>query len=300
MRYLRRHVFVVFIVGKCRDEDDNRRIKHEVILNRDILQLNFTDRYDYLTIKSLSGLLWFVKHCPQSPYMMKCDDDSYLNVKYIIKYLTQLTPNTERIHGFVYRHPRVMRTGLWAVSKEVYTKDYYPDYCSGNNYVIPSSLASKLLTCHYQQYTAQVNIEDVYVTGVLAKCANVTLHHDSRFPSWISTPSLTNIRALVQGSLFGLHGVDYARMYPLHVMLRNCNTCAFNQSQLQFWFQMIKRTSPVLWYFWVTLLSWVKYCLVYVSSTHNWCTPVIQYNTLWTGTCPHQYFNNSTNKRSRK
>ena len=178
--------------------------------------------------------------------MTKCDDDSYLNVKHIIKYLAQLTPNTERIHGFVYRHPRVMRTGLWAVSKEVYTKDYYPDHCSGNNYVIPSSVVSKLLTCHRHQYTIHLHIEDVYITGVLAKCANVTLHHDSRFPSWISTPSLTNIRALVQGSLFGLHGVDYARMYPLHGMLRNCNNCAFNQSQLQYWFQIIKTTYPVI------------------------------------------------------
>ena len=64
MIYLRRHVSVVFVVGKCRDEDDNRRIKHEVVLNRDILLLNITERYDYLTIKSLAGLLWLAKHCP--------------------------------------------------------------------------------------------------------------------------------------------------------------------------------------------------------------------------------------------
>ena len=246
IRYLRRHVFVVFVVGECKCKDDNRRINREMLLNRYILQLNITDEYDHLTIKSLSGLLWLVKYCPKSSYMIKCDDDSYLNVKYIMKYLAQLTPNTERIHGFVYNHPRVMRTGLWAVSKEVHTKDYYPDYCSGNNYVIPTSVVSKLLVCHYQQYTTHLHIEDVYITGVLAKCANVTLHHDSRFPNWISTPSLTNIRALVQGSLFGLHGVDYARMYPLHQMLRNCNDCAFNQSQLQYWFQMIKTTYPVI------------------------------------------------------
>ena len=224
----------------------NMRIKHEVILHRDILQLNITDRYAHLTIKSLSGLLWIAKHCPQSSYMIKCDDDSYLNMKNIIKYLVLLNSNTERIHGFVYRHPRVMRTGLWAVPKEVCTKDYYPDYCSGNTYVIPSSVVPKLLTCLYQQYTTHLHIEDVYITGVLAKCANITLHHDSRFPSWISTPSLTTIQALVQGLLFGLHGADYARMYPLHVMLRNCNKCVFNQSQLQYWFQMIKNTSPVL------------------------------------------------------
>ena len=246
IRYVRRQVFVVFVVGKCRCKDDNRRINREMLLNRDIVQLNITDEYDHLTMKSLSGLSWLLKHCPQSSYMIKCDDDSFLNVKYIMKYLSLLTSNTERIHGFVYRHPRVMRTGLWAVPKEVHTKDYYPDYCSGNNYVIPSSVVSKLLTCHYQHHPTHLHIEDVHITGVLAKCANVTLHHDSRFPSWVSAPSLTNIRALVQGSLFGLHGVDYARMYPLHQMLRNCNDCAFNQSQLHYWFQMIKTTYPVI------------------------------------------------------
>ena len=62
-------------------EADRRRLADEAATFGDILQEGFVDTYANLTIKSLVLLTWFRQNCYNVPYVMKADDDTYVNLE---------------------------------------------------------------------------------------------------------------------------------------------------------------------------------------------------------------------------
>ena len=233
-------VKLLFILGMCFNEVANTKIKHESNVYRDILRLDIAENYYNLSLKSVHALKWVLKNCQDAHFILKCDDDSYINIEYVVDYIRNTSRSDNLIHGHVYSNPRVMRSGLWGVSTHVYAEERYPDYCSGNNYVISSGVAQRIVTCHEKQDGPIIHLEDVYITGLLSICAETKLKHDARFPNWMTGPGLSTLRALVQGSLFGLHGVDYGRMYPIYKMMNICRNCGRNDWELRKWFNLIK------------------------------------------------------------
>ena len=162
----------------------------------------------------MHALKWVLNNCQYLDFIFKWVDDSYINIESVVDYIRNTSKSDSFIHGHVYCNPRVMRSGLWRVSSQVYAEECYPDYCSGNNYVISSGVAQRIVTCHEKQDGPVIHLEDVHITGLLSICADTKLKHDFRFPNWITGPGLSILRALVHGSLFGLHGVDYEGYIP--------------------------------------------------------------------------------------
>ena len=100
--------------------------------------------------------------------------------------------------GFVLGHkhtrpvPPVSRSGKWQVRREDYRLPKFPRYVYGHSYVI-SGDAVRVLR-HAAQRMPLVPNEDAYVTGVLAKSANVSRVDCQRFAAvWqLSRCSLVN------------------------------------------------------------------------------------------------------------
>ena len=60
----------------------------------DIIQEDFIDSYANLTVKSLMLLKWFKQHCEKVPYVLKTDDDVYINLKNLFQVVeTNKKPN---------------------------------------------------------------------------------------------------------------------------------------------------------------------------------------------------------------
>ena len=55
----------------------------------DILQEDFVDSYMNLTLKSVMGLKWASRRCPSARFLMKTDDDMFVNVPKLLDYLTK-------------------------------------------------------------------------------------------------------------------------------------------------------------------------------------------------------------------
>lgn len=55
----------------------------------DILQEDFTDSYMNLTLKSVMALKWTSTHCQQAQYLLKTDDDIFVNVPTLLTYLQE-------------------------------------------------------------------------------------------------------------------------------------------------------------------------------------------------------------------
>ncbi|KAG8148162.1 hypothetical protein E2320_022366 [Naja naja] len=64
------------------------------------------------------------------------DDDLFVNPKALTDYLHQ-TPNASRfIHGNIQHHSKVMWSGKYAVSWELYTLEHYPNFASGGGFIM--------------------------------------------------------------------------------------------------------------------------------------------------------------------
>ena len=79
------HVIIVFLLGNTDVNEDRVRVAKENKIYRDILQWNFRDNYQNLSLKSLLGMWWTTEHCSQTNYIMKTDDDVFLTVDNIEK-----------------------------------------------------------------------------------------------------------------------------------------------------------------------------------------------------------------------
>ncbi|XP_064212018.1 uncharacterized protein LOC661554 [Tribolium castaneum] len=180
----RDNVTFYFLLG----EDKNRH--HEVQLKlrdesqrfNDIVQERFVDSYNNLTLKSITMLKLFHLHCSDSyKYLLKIDDDVYLNIASALKELTNRSITTNVLLGHVYNATNAIRNpaSKWFVPYELYPDEKYPPYLCGAAYIMSADVAVKLY--HVALETPIFYIEDVYITGMCAKKANVTLENSGGF-----------------------------------------------------------------------------------------------------------------------
>lgn len=69
----------VFLTGQTANVTWQKRIEEESQSFGDIVQLDMMDSYDILTLKSVALLQWAKHFCSAVPFILKCDDDVYIN-----------------------------------------------------------------------------------------------------------------------------------------------------------------------------------------------------------------------------
>ncbi|KAK2157394.1 hypothetical protein NP493_1883g00014 [Ridgeia piscesae] len=132
-------------------------VRAESEIYDDIIQGNFVDSYKNMTLKSLFGLKWVSEQCARVPYMLKSDDDTFISIPYLIEIL-QATRPTRSIMGPHNLGSPVYRTGRWAISKELFPFNRYPEYESGSGYVITVDIVRELYET--SAYVTPLPIED--------------------------------------------------------------------------------------------------------------------------------------------
>ncbi|GFO03947.1 beta-1,3-galactosyltransferase 1-like [Plakobranchus ocellatus] len=147
----------------------------------DILQFDMIDSYTNLTRKCLLALDWILSSCKGVQYIVKVDQDIFLNVPLLLTFLKN-HGKSKAIYGFIYNGGSVNRKGRWAVSEEIYPLDSYPVYASGTSYIISRSAAVTLmkLCSHYPYFP----IEDAFITGILATVGSIDRVHMRGFSYW--------------------------------------------------------------------------------------------------------------------
>ncbi|XP_006860613.1 PREDICTED: beta-1,3-galactosyltransferase 4 [Chrysochloris asiatica] len=190
---------------------DEHGLQSEAEAQGDILQAAFQDSYRNLTLKTLSGLNWANKHCPMARYILKTDDDVYVNVPELVSELVrrggrweQWERGTEpqssaavgdeeqeqrgqdlgsdpvpllylgRVHWRVY--PSRTPGGRHQVSEEQWPGAWgpFPPYASGTGYVLSASAVQLILKVASR--APLLPLEDVFV-GVSARRGGLTPTH---------------------------------------------------------------------------------------------------------------------------
>ncbi|XP_054578482.1 beta-1,3-galactosyltransferase 4 isoform X2 [Eptesicus fuscus] len=186
-------------------------LERESVARGDILQAAFQDSYRNLTLKTLSGLSWADKHCPRARYILKTDDDVFVNVPELVSELVRrggrweqwergMEPQREaeagdggweggsptpvrqpmpllylgRVHWRV--HPSRTPGGKHQISEEQWPATWgpFPPYASGTGYVLSASAVQLIL--QVASRAPLLPLEDVFV-GVSARRGGLTPTH---------------------------------------------------------------------------------------------------------------------------
>ena len=177
------NIKLVFMFGLHRVHIKNEYLYNESNVHQDIIQGDFIDDYKNMTLKSLLGLKYVSEHCKSAKYLLKTDDDMFINLPYLMQILHS-QPFKRSIMGPYNGKSRVYRGGKWKMTPEQFPFKYYPPYEAGAAYIISADITSELFQT--AEYVPWIFIDDVYITGILGKIVNVThVKHDG-FAFWTS------------------------------------------------------------------------------------------------------------------
>nr|CAD7432361.1 unnamed protein product [Timema monikensis] len=167
---------------------------------QDLVVEDFLDSYGNLTLKSLFMLKWAESHCPETPYLMKTDDDMIVNVRGVLQELRAADDGEELfILGSLVPAGRPYRSGVptapsfcpeyldnftpifsFTLLFETDNKQQCPDSVSSHKY--PDSVSSR-------RYPDSVSLhrypDSVSSTGTLTVSPTQCLLH--RYPDSVSS-----------------------------------------------------------------------------------------------------------------
>ncbi|XP_076314638.1 beta-1,3-galactosyltransferase 1-like [Tachypleus tridentatus] len=182
-------VRLAFLLGYTRDKSVQTMVHHESDVYSDIIQENFLDTYRNLTLKSVMLLKWVSKFCENVRFVMKTDDDMYINIRNLLKMIYMVLNQSNIMIGYLFTRvkPDRKRGNKWYVSQSEFPDRVYPKYLSGTGYVMSRHVVPKLY--QFSLNTRFLTIEDIFVSGVLASKAKVTRKHNSMFSIHRRKPS---------------------------------------------------------------------------------------------------------------
>uniref|UniRef100_A0A182JRX3 Hexosyltransferase n=1 Tax=Anopheles christyi TaxID=43041 RepID=A0A182JRX3_9DIPT len=166
---------LIFLMGAVNTSASQRAIERESRLHDDIVQGNFVDAYRNMTYKHVMALKWFVYHCPGAQYVLKTDDDVFINTPILYNALQRVVPQRNLLLCQLVTKLSVKRThrSKWFVSWREYPARYYPPHCPGYSILYSPDVAWQL----YREAQRQPFfwIDDVHITGTVAQQVNVTI-----------------------------------------------------------------------------------------------------------------------------
>ncbi|XP_046638430.1 lactosylceramide 1,3-N-acetyl-beta-D-glucosaminyltransferase B-like [Daphnia pulicaria] len=163
-----------FIVGLTRDRAVQQNVMEENDNYGDILQINTMDKYVNLSMKVAGLLNWVDNYCPGVDYVLKVDDDVYVNVHNLATILHSLSPSERSVYGRQCGGNLPARSGgKWPTSFENWPWQRFPLYFQGAAIVIAGSAVRPILAAI--QTTPYFIWDDMYLIGLCAVKARILL-----------------------------------------------------------------------------------------------------------------------------
>ncbi len=105
---------IVFLLGNSRDEQNDQLVKNETKTFGDIVHGSFKEAYRNATYKTLLGFKWAYFNCQQAKYIFKTDDDVFINLFALVKWLKS-QPRIKLYAGYCWSRAKVKRdpTSKW-------------------------------------------------------------------------------------------------------------------------------------------------------------------------------------------
>ncbi|XP_054831045.1 beta-1,3-galactosyltransferase 5-like [Eublepharis macularius] len=178
-----KRIVTLFLLGITLDPSNQIVITAESQKYRDIIQKDFIDSYYNLTLKTMMGIEWVHKFCPQSSFVMKTDSDMFVNPYYLTELLLKKNRTSRFFTGFLKlnEHPIRQFFSKWYVSYYEFPGNDYPPFCSGTGYVFSTDVASQVY--NVSENILFIKLEDVFIGLCLAELSIIPeeLHSKQTF-----------------------------------------------------------------------------------------------------------------------
>ncbi|XP_049818436.1 beta-1,3-galactosyltransferase 5-like [Aethina tumida] len=165
-------VKTIFALGLPKNETLQKKIEQENYLHEDIIQGNFDDTYRNLTYKHVMALKYLNYYCPKTNYLLKTDDDVFVNTKVLQQFVPILKTHhpSNLIMCKVLKKEPVHRTrSKWNVKKAEYLPDIYPTFCAGWMIIYSSDVVQYLYKKTHERKSEFFWIDDVFVSDRFKK-----------------------------------------------------------------------------------------------------------------------------------
>ncbi|XP_054481490.1 lactosylceramide 1,3-N-acetyl-beta-D-glucosaminyltransferase A-like [Anoplopoma fimbria] len=189
-------VRLVFALGVHPDVGRRSRVQSALLqedkVYGDLIQQDFLDTFHNLTSKLILQFQWGHEYCRQARFLMSADDDIFVHMPNLVKYLQQLLSRQSEAKdlwvGHVHRGaPPVRRkASKYHVSYDLYPWSSYPDYTAGAGYVVSGDVAAKIYHAT-RLLNSSMYIDDVFM-GICAKAMGVSPQEHVYFSGEGKTP----------------------------------------------------------------------------------------------------------------
>lgn len=160
----------MFVVGRSPIAEINDKLKQEDTEFEDILQGSFQDAYYNLTLKSLAIVNWVADNCEKAKYILKIDDDMFVNMQLLVDFAeTREFKNV--IIGKIAKKwlPHRDSKSKWYVPSAAYSGQVYPNFATGPAYLIHRDAIPNLAKVIRSNTTKVIKLEDVFLAGIVAE-----------------------------------------------------------------------------------------------------------------------------------
>lgn len=182
-----RHDHHKYYFPKGRNQIDSIVLENYIF--SDVVTGNFIDSYENLTLKTISSLEWSMNNCPLAKFMLKCDDDIFLNVENLSKFIKDKTSTTASTllqntiighsTGNMIMKPHRNYDSKYFITLNEYAPDIFPKFIFGPSYMLSNDAVSAI---YYEaQKHRYLKLEDVFITGIVARKLNITIIDSNKF-----------------------------------------------------------------------------------------------------------------------
>jgi Galactosyltransferase len=172
---------LLFLIGAVNSTNLQDKLDIENNVHDDVVQGNFQDAYRNLTYKHVMAFKWFIYNCPEARFLLKTDDDVFVNTPLLYDYLETSSALSKQFHSghllmcYEISRAKVKRTyrSKWRVSYDEFNDKYYPNHCPGFSILYSTDVAHQLYA--KAQQLKYFWIDDVHITGNVASKLNIPI-----------------------------------------------------------------------------------------------------------------------------
>ena len=184
---LHHNICVYFVIAKPNDNTVQRLLELEALRNQDIIQFGFNEGYYNLTLKTISILYYVQNNGIDSKLIMKADDDIVINIRLLVETSHSFKSG---ITGRVIAElkPERQDSGKQYLPENIYPNKTFPKFTTGLSYILSKDCISSLIKA-YEHYPGPIiDIEDVFITGIIAEFGRVVRYDRKEFCSSYKCP----------------------------------------------------------------------------------------------------------------
>ncbi|XP_058836714.1 beta-1,3-galactosyltransferase 2-like isoform X3 [Topomyia yanbarensis] len=135
---IRRDISIGFVLGRTQDQRIADQLSAENYMYSDLIRGNFVDSYSNLTLKSISLLEWTSINCPNATYLLKTDDDMFINVPKLLQFIETHLTYRRSIFGRLAKKWKPIRNkkSKYYVSPEQYFPPVFPPFTTAAGIIL--------------------------------------------------------------------------------------------------------------------------------------------------------------------